>query len=153
MTIRKMWQSTAVAVAGVSLLVLAGCSGEDSEDSRVRSVVTGFFSDLADGDGAACDVVTGSATRLASLVAASANAPATCPDAVRVFSGQLSSDEKEALRNAKVNRTTISGDQATIDPNDVEFPLDGRSQFLSSVKAGPTQLVKVDGSWKISSLG
>ena len=153
MTIRKMWQPAAAAVAGVSLLVLAGCSGEDSEDAKVRSVVTGFFSDLADGDGAACDVLTGNATRLASLLAASANAPATCPDSVKVLSGQLSSDEKEALKNAKVNRTTISGDQATINPSDVEFLLNGQSQLLSSVRAGPTQLIKVDGGWKINSLG
>ena len=141
------------AALGVSLLVLAGCSSEDSEDAEVRSVVTGFFADLAEGDGAACDALTGPATRLASLNALIANAPASCPDAVRVFSGQLSAAEKEGLKNAKVNRTTINGDQASIDPSDVEFPLDGQSQLLSSVRAGPTQLIKVDGSWKINSLG
>ncbi|MDQ3640755.1 MAG: hypothetical protein M3450_04605 [Actinomycetota bacterium] len=149
----KSWKSAGVAV-GLSLLVLAGCSEAESEDAEVRSVVTGFFSDLADGDESACGALTGAATRLASLSAQMANVPATCQEAVKVFSGQLNAEEKKALKDAKVNRVTINGDQATIAPTDVEFPLaGGQSQFFSNIKAGPTQLMKVDGSWKIGSLG
>ena len=150
---KKSWKSAGVAV-GLSLLVLAGCSEAESEDAEVRSVVTGFFSDLADGDGTACGALTGAATRLASLSAQMANVPATCQEAVKVFSGQLNAEEKKAMKDAKVNRVTINGDQATIAPTDVEFPLaGGQSQFFSSMKAGPTHLLKVDGSWKIDSLG
>lgn len=149
---RKPW-STGVVAAGIVLFLLAGCGGAKSDDSEVRGVVTGFFSDLGEGKAAACDALTGPATRLAGVVALMANAPATCPDAVKVFSGQLSAEEKKALTRAKVNRTTVNGDQASIAPADIEFPLNGQSQLLSSVKAGPTHLVKVGGSWKIDSLG
>lgn len=152
MMVRKPWWTGTVAV-GISLVLLAGCSSAKSDDAEVRDVVTGFFSDLGEGKSTACDALTGAATRLAGVVALMANAPATCPEAVKVFSGQLSAEEKKALTKAKVNRTTVNGDQASIAPTDIEFPVNGQSQFLSSVKAGPTHLVKVDGNWKIDSLG
>lgn len=153
MTTRHAWQRTAAALA-LSLLTIAGCSSSKSDDAKVRGVVTGFFSDLADGRGtSACDALTGSATRLASVFAAAANAPASCPEAVKVLHGQLSTDEKQAMKNVTVKHANVNGDQATIAPTDVEFSVNGQSKLLSSIKAGPTHLTKVAGSWKIDSLG
>jgi hypothetical protein len=151
MTTRSVWRLAAVAL---SLLTLAGCSKSDSDEAKVKSVVSGFFSDLGAGRGSeACSALTGSATRLAGLIAQVANAPATCPEAVKVLDGQLSSDEKDALKNVKVKQVTVSGEEATIAPTDVEFSVNGKSSLLSNVKSGSTHLTKASGSWKIDSLG
>jgi hypothetical protein len=151
MTTRTCWRLAAVAL---SVIALAGCSTSDSDEAKVKSVVSGFFSDLGAGRGsAACSALTGSATRLAGLIAEAANAPASCPEAVKVLDGQLSSDEKAAVKNVKVKHVTVSGEEATISPTDVEFSVNGKSSLLSNVKSGPTHLTKASGSWKIDSLG
>ncbi|MDQ6946072.1 MAG: hypothetical protein M3256_07310 [Actinomycetota bacterium] len=148
---RTCWRLAAVAL---SVTALAGCSKSQSDEATVKSVVSGFFSDLGAGRGSdACAALTGPATRLAALGAELSNAPASCPEAVKVVNGQLSSDEKEALKNVKVKHATVNGDQATIAPTDVEFSVNGKSSLLSSVKSGPTHLTKASGSWRIDSLG
>lgn len=151
MRTRTRWR---LAIIALSVIALAGCSKSESDEAKVKSVVSGFFSDLGAGRGSdACDALTGPATRLAALGAQIANAPASCPEAVKVVHGQLSSEEKEALKNVKVKRATVSGDEATIAPSDVEFSVNGKSALLSNVKSGPTHLTKASGSWKIDSLG
>ena len=77
----------------------------------------------------------------------------TCPDNIRAVNGQLSEEEKEALKSAEVKAVTINGDTATVNPQDVEFEIEGTSSLLSSVKGGPVQLKNVDDEWKIESLG
>ena len=148
---RPYWR---LAVVALSVIALAGCSKSESDEAKVKSVVSSFFSDLGAGRGSdACDALTGPAIRLAALGAQMANAPASCPEAVKVVNGQLSSDEKEALKNVKVKRATVNGDEATIAPSDVEFSRNGKSSLLSNVKSGPTHLTKASGGWKIDSLG
>lgn len=143
-----------LAAVALSVSILAGCSKSESDEGRVKRVVTRFFYDLGAGRGSeACSALTGAAIRFAALSAQQANAPATCPEAVKVVNGQLSSDEKEALKNATVKQATISGDEATIAPSDVEFSVNGMSSLLSDIKSGPTHLIKFAGSWKIDSLG
>jgi hypothetical protein len=151
MTTRTCWRLAAVVL---SVMALAGCSKAESDEAKVKGVVSGFFADLGANRGSeACDALTGTATRLAALGAELANASASCPEAVKVVNGQLSSDEKEALKNVKVKQATVNGDQANIAPSDIEFSVNGRSALLSTVKSGPTHLTKASGSWKIDSLG
>ena len=136
-------------------LVVAGCGDDgDSGEDAVKGVVTGFFTDLADNKGTeACNRLTTGTVRILSAVAPAAGTPATCPDNIRAVNGQLSEEEKEALRSAEVKAVTINGDTATVNPQDVEFEIEGTSSLLSSVKGGPVQLKNVDDEWKIESLG
>ncbi len=135
-------------------LFVAGCSDSDSDEAAVKDTITGFFTDLAENHGTeACDRLTTGTVRILSAVAPSAGTAATCPDNIRAVNGQLSEEEKEALKSAKVKAVTISGDTATVNPNDVEFKIEGTSSLLSSVKAGAVQLKNIDDEWKIESLG
>jgi hypothetical protein len=138
-----------------SALVVAGCGDDaDSDESQVKDVITGFFADVAENRGTeACDALTVGNVRFLSAVAPAAGVPATCPDNVRAVNGQLSEEEKEALKTAEVGEVTISGDTATIAPQAVEFELAGQSTLLSSVKTGPVVLKKAGDEWKIESLG
>ena len=139
----------------LSVLVLAGCGDDsDSGEGEVKDVVTGFFADVAENRGTeACDALSVENVRFLSAVAPAVGVPATCPDNVRAVNGQLSEEEKEALKSAEVKAVTISGDTATVNPQDVEFEIDDTSSVLSTVKAGPVQLKNVDDEWKIESLG
>lgn len=143
-----------LALLLVSTLVVAGCSYSDSDEAGVKDAITGFFTDLAENKGTeACNRLTTGTVRILSAVAPAAGTAATCPDNIRAVNGQLSEEEKEALKSAEVKAVTISGDTATVNPQDVEFENEGTSGLLSAVKAGPAQLKKIDDEWKIESLG
>ncbi len=138
-----------------SFLFLAGCGDDsDSHEAAVKGTITGFFTDVAENRGTqACDRLATGTVRLLSALAPSAGVPATCPDGIRAVNGRLSDEEKEALKSAEVKTVTISGDTATVNPNDVEFEIEGTSGLLSNVKGGTVQLKKIDDEWKIESLG
>jgi hypothetical protein len=155
MTTRSIRGLAPLALLLASLLVVAGCGDDaDSEEDAVKGVVTGFFTDLAENRGTeACDRLTTGTVRILSAVAPSAGTAATCPDNIRAVNGQLSEEEKEALKSAEVRAVTVSGETATVNPNDVEFEIEGTSSLLSSVKGGPVVLRNVDDEWKIESLG
>ncbi len=138
----------------VSFLFVAGCSESESDEAAVKDTISGFLTDLAENRGTqACDRLTTGTVRILSAVAPSAGAPATCPDNIGAVNGQLSEEENEALKSAEVKAVTISGDTATVNPNDVEFEIEGTSGLLSNVKGGTVQLKKIDDEWKIESLG
>jgi hypothetical protein len=138
-----------------SLLVVAGCGDDsDSDEAEVKDVLTGFLTDVAEARGQdACDALTVASVRFLSAVAPVAGVPATCPDSVRAVHGQLSEEEKEALKTAEVGQVTVSGDTATIDPQEVEFEHEGQSALLSSVRASPVVFKRVGDEWKLEALG
>ena len=143
-----------LAVLLASFLVVAGCSDSDSDEAVVKDVIAGFFSDVAENHGTeACDRLTSGTVKLLSAVAPAAGTPATCPDDIRAANGQLSEEEKEAMKSVEVKAVTVNGDTATVNPNDVVFELGETSGPLSNVKSGPVVLRKVDDEWKIESLG
>ncbi len=154
MTRRRICRIVPLPLLLASLLFVAACSESDSDEAAVKDTLTGFFTDLAENRGTqACDRLTTGAVRILSAVAPAAGVPATCPDNIRAVNGQLSEEEKEALKSAEVKAVTINGDSATVNPNDVEFQIEGKSSLLSSVKGGPVQLRNVADEWKIESLG
>ena len=153
MTRRSRRRLVPPALLLCSFLVVAGC-GDDSDSGDVKDVLTGFFTDVAENRGTeACDALSVENVRFLSAVAPAAGVPATCPDNVRAVNGQLSEEEKEALKTAKVGDVTISGDTATVSPQEVEFEIVGESTLLSTVKSGPVMLKKAGDEWKIESLG
>ena len=155
MRTRSIRRLAPLAVVLASVLVVAGCGDDsDSGEDAVKGVVTGFLTDLAENKGTeACDRLTTGTVRILSAVAPAAGTSATCPDNIRAVNGQLSEEEKEALKSAEVKAVTIDGDTATVNPQDVEFEIEGTSSLLSSVKGGPVVLKNVDDEWKIESLG
>ena len=137
----------------LSVLMVAAC-GDDSDSGDVKGVLTGFFTDVAENRGTeACDALSGENVRFLSAVGPAVGVPATCRDSVMAVNGQLSEEEKEALKTAKVGEVTVSGDTATVSPQEVEFEIVGESILLSSVKSGPVVLKKAGDEWKIESLG
>ena len=151
---RSITRLAPLALVLAALLVVAGCSDDSDSDAEVKGVVTGFLTDLAENRGTeACDRLTTGTVRILSAVAPAAGTAATCPDNIRAVNGQLSEEEKEALKSAEVKAVTIDGDTATVNPQDVEFEIEGTSSLLSSVKGGPVVLKNVDDEWKIESLG
>jgi hypothetical protein len=152
---RSIRRMAPLALLLASSLVVAGCNDDsDSDEAEVKDVLTGFFTDVAEARGEeACDALTVATVRFLSAVAPVAGVPATCPDNVRAVNGQLSEEEKEALKTAEVGQVTVSGDTATINPEEVKFEHEGESALLSSVRAGPTVLKRVGDEWKLESLG
>ena len=143
-----------LALLLASVLVVAGCNDSDSDEAQVKDVLTGFFTDVAEGrETEACDALTTGTVRFLSAAAPTAGVPATCADGVRAARGQLSEEEREALTTAEVRQVTISGDTATVNPQDVEFEIADQSALLSAAKAGPVVLRKAGDEWKIESLG
>ena len=56
--LRRRLLATVLAVLALSVVV-AGCGDDPSPEDEVKDVVTGFFDDVADGDGtAACAKLT-----------------------------------------------------------------------------------------------
>jgi hypothetical protein len=155
MRTRSIRRLAPLALLLAAFLVVAGCNDDsDSDEAKVKSVVTGFFDDLADGRAEeACDALTSGTVKLLSLQGPAGGTPATCPANVATVHGQLSEEEKEAMRGAKVKAVTVNGDTATVNPNDVEFQFEGQSTFLSSARSGPVVLRKFEGDWKLESLG
>ena len=139
----------------LSLLVVAGCGDDsDSGEAEVKDVLTGFLADVAEGRGEeACDALTVASVRFFSAVAPAAGVPATCPDQVRAVHGHLSEEEKGALKTAEVGQVTVSGDTATVNPEEVEFEHEGQSALLSSVRANPVVFKRVGDDWKLEALG
>ena len=135
-------------------LVAAGCGDSESEEDRVKGTVTGFFDDVADGQGqAGCARLTGSAVQELSASAFLLQAPASCQEAVELASRQLGDEERKALKSAKVNRVTLEGDKATVADNDIVLDLEGQSSVFRNNDPKPMQLEKSGADWKISSLG
>jgi hypothetical protein len=129
-------------------IVVAGCGGGggSSDAAKVKQTVTSAFIALATGNGSGfCSLATaaGQAT-LAKTVKGS-----TCAKVVTLVSEHLSAEQKTGLRNARVNKVTISGDHATVKNSDISTSKGTLKGFLAA--GAPTMLTKEsDGSWKLS---
>jgi hypothetical protein len=147
---------TRPTVALVALLgVLVGaCGGSSSQTDKAKSAVTGFFRAVADDKGdPACNLLTDAAVGELDKIAFSLTAPGSCPEAIRIVNRQLDSDAKKALKSAKVNRVTITGDRASVADNDIVLKSGGTTGLFRNSNPEPLQLQKVGGDWKIASLG
>ena len=147
---------TGAVLAALLLAVIgvAGCGESESDEDKVESTIAGFFDDVAGGKGdAACARLTGSAVRELSAAAFLLQAPASCPEAVKLVNDQLSEDEKDALRSAKVNRVVVTADKATVADSDIEVELKGQSGLFRNNNPKPWELEKSGDDWKISSVG
>ena len=146
---------TATFVAVVALAgVVAGCGSDKSAEDEVKDVVTGFFDDVADGDGAAaCAKLTGAALDQLNQAAFLLQAPGSCREAIESVSRQLSGDDKDALHSADVNRAAVTGTRATVADADIALELSGQATLFRNNDPAPLTLDKVGDDWKISSLG
>ena len=141
---------TVLALAGV----VAGCGGGKSAEDEVKDVVTGFFDDVADGDGAAaCAKLTGVALDQLNQAAFLLQAPGSCREAVESVSRQLSGDDKKALHSAEVNGATVTDANATVADADISLRMSGQATLFRNNDPAPLTLDKVGDDWKISSLG
>jgi len=141
-----------VAVAAV--VVAAGCGGSKSDTDKIESTVADFFAAVADGKGQpACALLTASAIQELNSAAFLLRPPASCSEAIETFNRQLSSDDKKALESATVNRVTLTGDKATVADSDIALESGGESGLFRNNDSRPVALEKVNGDWKISSLG
>lgn len=151
---RRRRPGLVVAALLATALVAAGCGDPESEEDKVKDTVTGFFSDVAEGEGqAGCARLTDSAVKELSAAAFLLQAPASCQEAVELASRQLGDEEKNALKSAKVNRVTVTGDRATVTDSDIELDLEGQSSVFRNNDPKPIQLEKSADDWRISSLG
>ena len=131
-----------------------GCGDDKSAEDEVKEVVTGFFADVADGDGAAaCAKLTATALDQLNQAAFLLQAPGSCREAVESVSRQLSGDEKKALESAEVNGATVTGANATVADADISLRMSGQSTLFRNNDPAPLTLDKVGDDWKISSLG
>ncbi len=136
------------------VLGLAGCGDEASDEDKVENTVTGFFDNVADGEGqAACARLTDSAVEELSAAAFLLQAPASCQEAVELTHKQLGDEEKNALKSADVQRVTVTGDRATVADRDIKVDLEGQSSVFRNNDPKPLELQRSGDDWRISSLG
>ena len=141
---------TVLALAGLA----AGCGDDTSPEDEVKDVVTGFFDDVADGDGAAgCSKLTAAAVGQLNEAAFLLRPPGSCREAIEAISRQLSGDDKKALRSAEVHAAAVSGVTATVADADISLEMSGQSTLFRNNDPAPVTLDKVGDDWKISSLG
>jgi hypothetical protein len=132
-------------------VVVAGCGGSSgsgsSDTAKVKQSVESAFTALANGNGSGfCSLATpsGQATLAKALPGSS------CAKVVTLVSEHLSALQKAGLRNAHVNKVTISGDHATVKDSDISTSQGTLKGFLNTGDK-PTMLTKgSDGSWKLS---
>ena len=151
--LRRRLLATVLAVLALSVVV-AGCGDDPSPEDEVKDVVTGFFDDVADGDGtAACAKLTAAGVDQLNKAAFLLQQPGSCREAVESVSRQLSGDDKEALHSAEVNRAAVTGNRATVADADIALDMSGQSTLFRNNDPAPLTLEKVGEDWKISSLG
>ncbi|HWC10842.1 MAG TPA: hypothetical protein VG455_06425 [Acidimicrobiales bacterium] len=149
---RRLVATLVVALALVG--AAAGCGDGQSAEDEVKDVVTGFFDDVADGDGAAgCAKLTAAAVEQISEAAFLLQAPGSCREAIESVSRQLSDDDKKALTSAEVNGAAVTGSRAVVADADIALRMSGQSTLFRNNDPAPLTLEKVGEDWKISSLG
>ncbi len=143
-----------LAVVVVAFSVLGACGGGTSPEDEVKEVVTGFFDDVADGDGAAaCAKLTAAGVDQLNRAAFLLQAPGSCPEAIEAVNRQLSGDDKKALHSAEASAAQVDGNRATVADADISLELSGQSTLFRNNDPAPLTLEKVGDDWKISSLG
>jgi hypothetical protein len=129
-------RSAAVALIAVGSIAVAACGGS-SEQDKIKRTVTTYLHALADGDGEkACDQLTGDQQRAVGEAGAQAGiGGGSCPGVVRTIAEKLDDGQKSTLRDATVEKVTITGDaaKATIDgaPNVPELTKSGGDWLIS----------------------
>ena len=153
--VRLLGRLPAILVAVLALSAVAvGCGDDESAEDKVKDVVTGFFDDVADGDGASgCAKLTAAAVSQLNEAAFLLQEPGSCREAIEAISKQLSGDDKKALRSAEVNRATVTGTTATVADADISLEMSGQSTLFRNNDPAPLTLDKVGDDWKIASLG
>lgn len=147
-------RATRVVAIVVAAAAVGACSTKVSDEDKVKDVVTGFFSAVADGNGTvACAKLTASAVNELSAAAFLLQAPASCPEAIERLNRQLSSDDKKALDSAEVRRVTVTGDTAVVADADISLRISGQSSLFRNNNPAPITIDRIGDDWKISSLG
>jgi hypothetical protein len=136
----------AAALSVAAIVTGCGGGGGSSDIANIKQTVKSAFTALATGNGAGfCSLATASGqATLAKTLPGS-----TCAKVVTLVSEHLSAQQKTGLRNAQVNKVTVSGDHATVKNSDISTSKGTLKGFLSP--GAPTMLTKgSDGSWKLS---
>lgn len=153
--VRPFRRLPAILVAVLAFSAVAvGCGDGESAEDEVKDAVTGFFDDVADGDGASgCAKLTAAAIGQLNEAAFLLQEPGSCREAIEAIGKQLSGDDKKALRSADVNRATVTATTATVADSDISLEMSGQSTLFRNNDPAPLTLEKVGDDWKISSLG
>jgi hypothetical protein len=123
---------TLIVLAASVLAVLSACGASDKQ--QVRDTVKRFYKAASEGDGkTACDQLTPSARGAAGA--------AQCEAAIEQL-GQLGGEQaKRRIAGADVFKTRVDGERAT-----TQAQVPGQTPVVLTLR-------KVDGEWKLDSLG
>jgi hypothetical protein len=124
-------------VAAATATGLAACGGSGSDPS---AVVKTYLSAVANGDGkTACDQLTQAAQNQAAAGGQRAGLGSSCAVFLSKAAGVIPAAAKDALKNAQVGGTNISGDGATV-----------QVTIQSINRTRPLHLSKVGGRWLVN---
>lgn len=144
----------AALLATAVVTFAGGCGGSGSDRDKASAAVKGFLSAIADGDGAqACDQLTGSARR--DFLAGTQTSD--CDAAAKRVSDQLSDDEKQKLRDAKVTvdlKTDLKKKAQGASPGDLarlQAEANGNDAIAHVAGGNDVPLSKVKGKFEITS--
>lgn len=147
-------QLIAVLVAAGALTFAGGCGGGGSDRDKATATVKDFLSAIADGDGGkACDQLTGPARR----DFLDGTQTTDCGAAAKRVSDQLSDDEKQKLRDAKVTvdlKADLKRKAQGASPGDVsqlQAEANGNDAVAHVVGGNDVPLSKVNGKFEITS--
>jgi hypothetical protein len=130
-----MRASCAIVVSTAVLLAACG-GGSGSSSDEVRSTWKDAATAAAEGDGTHfCALVTGAGKR-----AITSQTSLPCEDSVRLLGSRLSATDKAAIRDAKITKVTVHGDDAT-----VTYVMDASLAKLGFT--GRTSLHRSSGHW------
>jgi hypothetical protein len=143
---RRLSLTAAVSLSAIA----AGCGGGSgavpAETTTVKQTVLTALADLARGDGPAfCALATpaGRAKLARTLPGYS------CAKLVAYIGGNLSPGAKQGLLHARVQRVTISGDNARVRSVDITATQGSLKGVLNDGGKPTTLIRQSDGSWKI----
>lgn len=150
--LRRLGCASLLAVA----LAVAGCGGT-GDDQAVKRTMQRFLAAVGRGDGrTACALLTPSgqaalATLASQIAPALTSAPhtASCQLILTAIGSRLKPATKQGLESAQVQKVTVKGNTASVLSSDIRATKGNLSSFLAG--SAPTKLVKVGGTWKVTS--
>lgn len=106
---------------------------------------------VADADGErACAMVTPSYAEVLRKAGDSFGPADSCVSAIEGSAIDMTMAQRDAVAAARVRRVTLHGTRATIDDHDIDWG-EGITGAIREGNGRPTELVRLNGSWKISS--